>query len=189
MGRPSTRPQRRAQLLSAFARVLADHGYAGATIAAVANEAGVAPGLVHHHFKHKAELMEALVNTLVSQFRARVQVRQQSLGPKSDPLLTYIEGALRLDDQADPIAARCWVGVFAEAVRNPTLFKHLRQLIAQELTTIRRRSGDTLDEQQASAVLAFMMGALVMGAFAPENTTGFAAPALHQLVAAMGRTS
>ena len=44
MGRPSNRAERRAQILAAFATVLADHGYAGATITAVANEAGLTPG-------------------------------------------------------------------------------------------------------------------------------------------------
>jgi hypothetical protein len=35
-------------------------------------------------------------------------------------------------------------------------------------------------------VLAFVVGALVMGAFAPRKTAGFAAPSLHRLVAALG---
>jgi hypothetical protein len=34
-------------------------------------------------------------------------------------------------------------------------------------------------------VLAFIVGALVFGAFAPRKTTGFAAPALRALVAAL----
>jgi hypothetical protein len=35
-------------------------------------------------------------------------------------------------------------------------------------------------------VLAFIVGALVMGAFAPGKTAGFAAPSLRRLVAALG---
>src|SRR5262249_8644759 len=50
MGRPSNRAKRREEIVRAFAKVLANHGYAGATIAAVAAEAEIAPGLVHHHF-------------------------------------------------------------------------------------------------------------------------------------------
>ena len=30
------------------------------------------------------------------------------------------------------VAARCWVGLFAEAVRNPALFKRMRNLIDAE---------------------------------------------------------
>src|SRR5262249_23661299 len=61
MGRLSKREERRAQIVAAFARVLAEHGYAGATIAAVAAEAEVAPGLVHHYFAGKAELLATLL--------------------------------------------------------------------------------------------------------------------------------
>src|SRR5262249_4846750 len=72
MGRPSNRDQRRSEILAAFERVLATHGYAGATIAAVAAEAGIAAGLVHHHFESKEELLAALLRQLTLRFRERV---------------------------------------------------------------------------------------------------------------------
>jgi TetR/AcrR family transcriptional repressor of bet genes len=115
MGRPSNREARRAEILGAFARVLADHGYAGATIAAVATEAEVAPGLIHYHFADKEDLLVSLLRDLVGRFRVRVRERE---------------------DEPDPL-------------------------------------------------LAFIIGALVLGAFAPKKTAGFAAPQLHQLVEAM----
>ena len=181
MGRKSKRTERRAQIVEAFARVFADHGYAGATIAAVAAEADVAPGLLHHNFDNKREMLGALLAKLVADFRDRVATREAESDSSADPLLAYIDGALTLDDGADLTAARCWVGVFAEAVRNPRLMEQARRLIDAEIATIRRRSGD-LSEQEASAVLAFIIGALVMGAFAPQRTAGFAAPALRRLV-------
>jgi TetR/AcrR family transcriptional repressor of bet genes len=180
MGRPSNREQKRAEILKAFARVLADHGYAGATIAAIALEAGIAPGLVHHHFQDKAELLRGLLHDLVSKFRQRVNHYEAS----DDPLLAYVDGALKLDERADRVAAKCWVGVFAEAVRNPTLFSHMRTLLDSELASIERRSRGRLSTDQAGAVLAFIIGALVLGAFAPRKTAGFAAPGLRTLVAA-----
>jgi TetR/AcrR family transcriptional repressor of bet genes len=180
MGRPSNREARRAEILAAFARVLADHGYAGATIAAVATEAEVAPGLIHHHFENKEDLLASLLSDLVGRFRARVRDRDES-----DPLVAYVDGALSLDERADIGAARCWVGLFAEAIRNPTLFKRMRKLIDAEITTIRSRSGDRLDVHEAGAVLAFIIGALVLGAFAPKKTAGFAAPVLRRLIASM----
>ncbi|MGB5809854.1 MAG: TetR family transcriptional regulator [Polyangiales bacterium] len=180
MGRPSNREARRAEILGAFARVLADHGYAGATIAAVAIEADVAPGLIHYHFEDKEDLLGSLLSDLVARFRVRVRDREEL-----DPLLAYVDGALRLDERADITAARCWVGLFAEAIRNPTLFKRMRNLIDAEITTIQARSGDRLDVHQAGTVLAFIIGALVLGAFAPKKTAGFAAPGLRRLIASM----
>ena len=182
MGRPSNREQKRAEILKAFARVLADHGYAGATIAAIALEAGIAPGLVHHHFDDKAELLRSLVHDLVSKFRQRVH----SYESNQDPLLAYVDGALELDERADLIAAKCWVGVFAEAVRNPTLFVQLRTLLDTEISNIEHRSRGRLSSEAAGSVLAYIIGALVLGAFAPRKTAGFAAPGLRKLVAALG---
>lgn len=181
MGRPSNRTERRDEILRAFAAVLADHGYAGATIAAVATEAGVAPGLIHHHFKNKQELLDALRRELISGFRARVHAYDE----RGDPLLAYADGALKLDERADVTAARCWVGLLAEAVRSPALFRQLRTLIDAEISDIRRRSGGRLSDHDAGAVLAFIIGALVLGAFAPKKTAGFAAPGLRKLLDAL----
>lgn len=181
MGRPSNRSERRAQILRAFATVLADHGYAGATVVAVATEAGVAPGLMHHHFKNKQEMLEALLRHLVAGFRARVHAYEE----REDRLLAYADGALKLDARADVTAARCWVGLFAEAVRNPGLFRQVRGLIDAEIGTIRHRSGGRLSDRDAGAVLAFIIGALVVGAFAPKKTAGFAAPGLRKLIGAL----
>lgn len=181
MGRPSNREARRRLILDAFARVLADHGFAGATIAAVAAEADVAPGLVHYHFDDKAELLDALLGDLVSKLRARTS----GSSAEGDPLLAYVDGTLRLDERSDRIAARCWVGVFAEAVRSPTLLARVRRLIDSEVATIQARSSGELSPHDAASVLAFVIGALVLGAFAPRATAGFAAPGLRKLVAAM----
>jgi TetR/AcrR family transcriptional regulator, transcriptional repressor of bet genes len=182
MGRPSNRAQRRHEILAAFARVLADHGYAGATIARIAAEAGVAPGLVHHHFESKAELLRGLLQDLVSRFRGRIRA---SGADEVDPLLAYVDAALALDARADLVAAKCWVGVFAEAVRDPALFAQVRRLIDAEIGVIQERSRGTLSAQDAGAVLAFILGALVLGAFAPRKTAGFAAPALRRFVGSL----
>ena len=167
--------------MAAFAQVLAEHGFAGATIAAVAAQAGVAAGLVHHHFENKDDLLGALLQELLAGFRRRVGDYEGG----GDRLLAYVDGALKLDERADTVAARCWVGVFAEAIRNPQLFRHMRRLLDGEIETIQARSGHRLTSQQAGAVLAFIIGSLVLGAFAPRKTAGFAAPGLRVLVQAM----
>lgn len=181
MGRPSNRTERRAEILAAFARVLSDHGYTGATIAAVATEAGIAPGLVHHHFHNKAELLSCLLQDLIARFRERIRNHEG----ENDALLAYIDAALKLDDRADLIAAKAWVSIFAEALRNPTLFDQVRRLIDTEIATIQTRSRNQFGAQDAGAVLAFVIGSLVLGAFAPKKTAGFAAPGLRTLVAAL----
>lgn len=181
MGRPSLRAERRAEITAAFARVLARQGYAGATIAAVAQEAGVAPGLVHHHFADKADLLDSLLDALITRFRWRTTVKEGG----GDALSAWLGAALALDETSDLVEARCWVGVLAEAVRDPALAGKVRRLVDTEIEAIRRRSGGRLDPSGAAAVLAFVMGSLVVGAFAPGKVAGFAAPAANRLAAAI----
>lgn len=144
----------------------------------------MAPGLIHHHFDSKAELSTGLLAELVARFRERV-ARYETDG---DALLAYVDGALGLDDRADVVAAKCWVGLFAEAIRDPALSGQMRRLIDTEITAIQRRSGDAFSAQDAGCVLAFVIGALVLGAFAPRKTAGFAAPGLRRLVGAIRAT-
>jgi TetR/AcrR family transcriptional repressor of bet genes len=178
MGRRNLRDERRAQLVAAFARVLASEGFAGATVATVAEEAGLAPGLVHHYFTGKHELLAVLVRDLTERFRRRTRALEGG-----DALDAYVTAALALGDTADIVAARCWVGVFAEAVRDRPLFEQIRRLLDVEIQAIYRRSAGELNERDAGAVLAFIIGSLVVGAFAPRTTAGFAAPAARRLVA------
>ena len=86
------------------------------------------------------------------------------------------------------VAAKCWVGVFAEAVRDPTLFLQVRTLIDSEISSIEQRARGRLTSVEAGSVLAFIIGALVLGAFAPRKTAGFAAPGLRKLIASFGIT-
>lgn len=184
MGRPSLVEKRRTEIVHAFALVLADHGYAGATVAAVAERAGVAPGLVHHYFETKQELLSQLVRDLLARFRSRVAAAAGS--SRRDRLGAYVDGAVRLDAGADVVAARCWVSIFAEATRDPVLFAQLRRMVDVEIESIHERSEGQLSVHDSGAVLAFILGSLVLGSFAPRKTAGFAAPALHRFIAAAG---
>ena len=178
MGRPSARLERRSEVARAFARVLGTHGQGGATIARVAAEAGIAPGLVHHHFKDKSDLYETLLLELVGEFRRRTDA-----SANEDPLLAYVDAALALDERSDIAAARAWVGIFAEALSDPVLFGKLRRVLDAEVMNVERRSEGELSTGDASAVVAFVVGSLVFGAFAPRKAAGFAAPTLKRVLA------
>jgi TetR/AcrR family transcriptional regulator, transcriptional repressor of bet genes len=177
MGRPSVRAQRRVEVARAFARVLGKHGQGGATIAALAAEAGIAAGLVHHYFESKGDLYEVLLAELLTEFRRRLDA-----SPIEDPLDAYAHAALALDERSDVAAARAWVGVFAEALGEPSLFARVRRMMDAEVQRVETRSRGTLSTSDASAVVAFVVGALVFGAFAPKKAAGFAVPSLRRMV-------
>jgi AcrR family transcriptional regulator len=175
MSRPSLRPERRREIAAAMARVLAAHGAAGATITAIAAEADVAPGIIHHYFADKQDLYGELLDVLIEGFRRRI-------ADDGDPIAAYGNAALALD-HADRVAARAWVGLFAEAMTDPALFARIRRLLDGEIQAIERRGAGAISAQDAGALLAFVVGALVFGAFAPKKTAGFAAPAYARMLA------
>jgi TetR/AcrR family transcriptional repressor of bet genes len=177
------RVERRSEVARAFARVLGARGRGGATVAAVAAEAGVAPGLVHHYFESKQDLYATLLDGLLAEFRRRVEAH-----PSREPLEAYVSAALALDERSDVSAARAWVGLFAEALGDPVLFAKVRRMMDTEVAHVEGRSKGALSPADASAVVAFVVGALVFGAFAPKKTAGFAAPSLRRMIAGLAST-
>ena len=61
-----------AQIVQAAARVLSREGFAGLSVAAVAQEAGVATGTVYRHHDGKADLVTAVFRTVVAREVAAV---------------------------------------------------------------------------------------------------------------------
>lgn len=173
MGRPSERPRRRSEITAAFARVLASRGHAGASVAAIAEAAGVSAGLIHHHFRDKADLFGSLLDHLSARFRQR--------SGRGEAAEAWIDGALGLGPGADPVEARAWVGLIAEAMREPHLLARLRRRVGGELAAL---EAGGCSREQAAAVLSLTVGALVLGALGTDLPAGFAAPAAHRLMRA-----
>ncbi len=180
MGRPSLRRERRTELATAFARVLARQGQEGATIAALALEADVNPGLIHHYFVDKQDLYGELLEVLMAAFRRR----QPGKGSAGEAASAYGQAALALDERADHVAARAWVGLFAAAMTDRALFARIRRMLDTETRQIEKHAPD-LSSADSSALLAFIVGSLVFGAFAPRRAAGFAAPAYLRLLAGL----
>jgi TetR/AcrR family transcriptional repressor of bet genes len=166
MPRPSNRDQRRAELAHAFSEVLADHGYANATMVAVAAKAGVSPGLLHYHFQDKRDMLNVLVDQLAEAFVNRARARGSGVQ-------AWIDAALGME-QDDRVAARCWVGVLGEALRDPALFGRIQRLLGAEIRSVQYRSGHRLSQQDCVALLSMTVGYLVVGAFRPDLTDGHA---------------
>jgi AcrR family transcriptional regulator len=65
--------ERRAQVLDAARVVFARDGFAGASAAAVAREAGVTRGLVHHYFGSRRELFLGVLEELAERLPAAIR--------------------------------------------------------------------------------------------------------------------
>jgi AcrR family transcriptional regulator len=76
-GRTFIETARRAQIVECAAEVIAESGYAGATMADFAARAGIAKSVISYHFADKNDLLEELTRTAVARFTAL-------LGPRID---------------------------------------------------------------------------------------------------------
>lgn len=62
----------RDRIIEAALTVFSDVGYAGATMRAIADAAGVSPGLIHHHFKDKESLWNLVGERISAEFSETV---------------------------------------------------------------------------------------------------------------------
>ena len=173
MPRPSNRRQRRAQILEAFARVVARQGYTGATIPQVAEQAGLAPGLIHYHFENKQELLLELLRHLRGVVDARVRRRPPPAGDARRRLDAFIDAHLSREGE-DRLAVACWQVLGAQALHDPGLGRAYRRAVRGQLQQLERilREGALVPESEvrpaAAAILAAIQGCFSLAATNPQ---------------------
>jgi len=189
MPRTKNTDARREEIVLGLMRVLAERGYAGATIAEIARAAGItSPGLVHYHFGSKQEILLALGAHLVAAIDARVVPHDEPLAK----LHEWIRAHLALGPSADPEALACWVAIGSEALVQPEVGELYRSVLDERraallkmLREVRRAEGKSTRglTQLATTVLATVEGYYQLGSAAPELVPrGRAAAAVIALV-------
>lgn len=192
MSRKSNTEQRRQEIVSALLAVMAEQGYEKATIQAIAQQAGLAPGLIHYHFKSKGEILIELVKSLATLSHARYLELSATASTPQQKLKAYIDARLAKGPGANPEAVAAWVVIGAEAVRQPDVRRVYEEAIAFELGLLNTLLGDYLAGQGkrasnvrklAAGLLAFMEGAFQLASAAQEvMPKGYAATVALQLV-------
>lgn len=179
MGRPSNSEQRRQEIITATIRVMARCGFTGASTQAIAGEAGLSTGLLHHHFANKAAILDAVLATLGEQLLAREQkLNAASRGPWG-PLNAFIDAHLALGEGASPEALSTWIWIGSEALKGGTLARsyasfnqgrHAR--LVKILRELARRGG----RRHALPSLATDILCLIEGHYQLAATTELIAP-------------
>jgi AcrR family transcriptional regulator len=117
--RKATRGVRRAQLIEATIAVLARKGFAALTVADVAKEAGLSPGIVIFHFTTKNDLLVAVLGLLASEYHQHWKNAVKDAGPSAAERMKAILLA-DLDENvftAQRLAA--WIAFWGEAQGRP----------------------------------------------------------------------
>ena len=72
MARPSVREERAEEILDAFERCIVSYGVEGASLQRIADEAGLARGLLRHHLGNREDLIAALAARFVRNSEAEL---------------------------------------------------------------------------------------------------------------------
>jgi TetR/AcrR family transcriptional regulator, fatty acid metabolism regulator protein len=82
--RADRQADRRSQILAAAVKVFARKGFHASRVGDVAEEAGVAYGLVYHYYKSKEDLLETIFRTTWTEMLARVREVEEAGVPASE---------------------------------------------------------------------------------------------------------
>jgi TetR/AcrR family transcriptional repressor of bet genes len=173
MGRPSNTEERRQQIVAGLLQVMAERGYDGASVAAIAKAAGLTPGLVHYHFKDKQEILLTLAEQLAARVHERVASRLARV--KGDDARArvdaFLDAFLATGADADPASVASWVTISAEAIRQPEVRAIYEKVVRTDLEHLEELVGAVTGKRRARAVAAGLFAAIqgyfVLAASAP----------------------
>jgi AcrR family transcriptional regulator len=163
----------RERILSAAAQLFAEHGFAGASMPAIAELSGITAGAIYRHFTSKAELLLEVVKRALE----ALPLSFERSGSEDDVALLP-DVAARFTDPALTLLRQLSVEVHAAARRDPevrkllsayneTVLRKIRALIEVEQQA--RPHAATRDpELTARALMVFLMGLNHMDTLHPQ---------------------
>jgi AcrR family transcriptional regulator len=154
--RPTGDLTARARIRDAAMRLFADHGGKATTIRAVAEQAGVAPGLVSHHFGSKQGLRDACDDYVLEYLR---QIIKQGVGEQGVADPAYLDIVYQSAAYVLRYVARALVDDSAAAA---TLFDNFVALTEEYLATLHGGASQSDLRTQAAVLVAMRLGVWVL---------------------------
>lgn len=112
---------RRDAMISAALDLIAEGGIASATVRAIAEKAGVTPGLIRHYFRTKEDLTRAAYQTVMERMtQASALVLDTAPDGATGRLAAFVAASLR-PPVVDPTAMGLWAGFIHQVQRDPML--------------------------------------------------------------------
>jgi TetR/AcrR family fatty acid metabolism transcriptional regulator len=159
--RTAAQAEKRQLLLDAAVRVFAEKGYHAARVGDIAEEAGVAYGLLYHYFRSKDEVLETIFRTTWTNMIGTVESIAETGEPARDQLRKVTEVILRTW-RRDPDLVRVLV---REVTRSPQLQRQVDEIAAalrslQAIVESGQVAGEFRDDVDARLVSVIWYGAL-----------------------------
>lgn len=189
MPRPSNTEQRRHEIIQAFLDVMATQGYAKATIAAIADKANLAPGLIHYHFKNKQEILLELIDQASQLTLERYQQNLLNATSAKERLKAYIDARLAKNTSGTSSMVAAWVVIGTEAIRQEEVRQAYEEALKKQQKVIEDLLAELTDQDKKSIkkmtgiIMAAIEGAFQLSVAAknimPQN---YAADSLFELI-------
>lgn len=161
MAQRTAAEDKRQLLLGAAVRVFAEKGFHSARVGDIAEEAGVAYGLLYHYFRSKDEVLETIFRTTWTNMIATVESIAETGEPAREQLRKVTEVILRTW-RRDPDLVRVLV---REVTRSPQLQQQVDEIAAalrslQAIVESGQASGEFRADVDARLVSFVWYGAL-----------------------------
>lgn len=195
MSRAPNSALRQEQIVEAMIRVVARVGYERASVQEIARAAGLAPGLVHYHFRRKLDVLLAVQEALVARHLARVERWMAGAAEGEARVGAFVDCHLARGAEEDPDALACWIALTAEALREPEVRvghdRAVRAMVASLEGAVRDALRARMRDAGEAAAIATAVFASIQGYYALHGASpgliprGSAAPAVHRLTRAL----
>jgi len=164
-------PVRRRQLVEATIWSIHEFGLAETTVTRIAQRAGVSPGIVHHYFADKDELLFETMRVMLEALRVEVVSRLARAKSPHDRVLAIIDASFSAG-QFSPEVVTAWLALYASSRNSVRLARILslyhRRLRSNLVSALNQVGGMTNADQQAEAIAAMIDGLYLRSALNPD---------------------
>jgi AcrR family transcriptional regulator len=164
-GKPNrTGAATRAKIIDAAITVLAEKGFSGFTLQAVADRAGVFYGNVTHHYATRDKLIEAMLEGILERYRARFDELVTALDAhEAGPIRALVTWLI--DDAVSPETGPMFLELWAMGTHMPQVAEGLRQLYDNAVDVCMKALGVDPASEKAVGLRdsLFVLGTVIEG--------------------------
>ncbi len=167
----STKPDTRERILQAAFTMLSKQGYENTSIKDIAEEAGVAQGLVHYHYKSKQQLVLAVLEFVCHKVELGVE-------GEAGALEAFAQTKRMLHESRDTNSL--YIQLIGISLHDPVIGGGVREFIRSERTGIEEKARQVLGERGAddgpargiaAVVWAAILGIMIQSLVDPDFDT------------------
>lgn len=168
--------RRREALIAAALELVAEGGIAAATVRAIADRAGVTPGLIRHYFQTKEDLTREAYRTVMDRMTAESLLVLEAAPPEPKARLAAFVAASLCPPVMDPASMGLWAGFIHMVRRDPLMaevhrstYLRYRDLLAGLIAALPGRDDPARLRAQAIACNGVIDGLWLEGCALPDE--------------------